>query len=187
MATSNFVCSKPNKLLRLGLDELSKEDNFGFVRSRIGVVRLLRHLLKERHDQFQGLPTFASLVDSIEGLDGILDECELVLRRYVVGELSADELDALIHDDIVSALNDDVSDLRPMDCADDQGSEDAQVLMERTWADLMPHTRALQDLLQSVSDDDMFAMPSWRLKFEREEAEHLSRNPSGRVVVFESK
>lgn len=183
---SDFTRKKRNKLLRLGLEKLSKEENFDFVRSRIKAVRLFRHLLKSRHDQFQKLPTFAPLLRSIEGLDRTLEECELVLRRFAVGEIAVGELDTLIRDEILSALDDNVSDLRPVGDGDNQASEDAQMLMERTWDELIPHTQSLQDALQSVWDDESFALPEWRLRFEREEAKQLARKTSGHTVDLKS-
>lgn len=174
MVTTEFVCRSHNKLLRLSLEKLSKKDDYHFVRSRIRAVRSLRYLLKDRHDHFAGLRTFAPLVQSIESLDRFMEECELALRRYAVGEVSVDELDTLINDDIVGALNDSISELGPIGSGDDQASYDAQELMERAWSWLMPHMYALQDALQSASDVPWFAVAEWHLRFDREEERWLT-------------
>lgn len=173
MADSGFLHNKSNKLLRLRLEDLANEEHFGFVRSRIRVVRLFRHLLKERHDQFSGMPTFAPLLRSIESLDRVLEECELLLRRYAVGEISAGDLDALIQDDVVEGLNDLEG---PGGCDEDsQSSQDAEMLMDRVWDSLMPCVRSLQDALKSVWDQHDFATPDWRIRFERNESEFLNK------------
>jgi hypothetical protein len=179
VAISNFVQNRTVKLLRLSLAKLSKEDNFAFVRSRIRVVRLFRHLLKDRYDQFQGLATFAPLLRSIEGLDRTMEDCELALRQFVVGELGAGELEAIIRADILGALNDAVSDLRPIGDGDDRASDDAWVLMDRFWDELISHVEPLHDALMSVWDDETFAIPGWRLKFERDEEEHVAGKTGG--------
>ena len=78
MTTRNFVLDKGDQLLRVSLDKLMKEENFSFVRSRIRVVRLYRYLLKERYEQFKGLNNFHASTQSIEWLDSILEDCELL-------------------------------------------------------------------------------------------------------------
>lgn len=159
------------------LDHLAQEENFGFVRSRLRVVRLFRYLLKARHDQFAGLPTFTSLIESIRALDRTLDNCERLLRRYAVGEISEVELQNLLQDDVYTTLDEEASNLRPWNHDDDQASVDAHDLMGRIWEELMAHVRALQDALLSVWDDVAFAVPDWRLQFERDEGPHLN-NPA---------
>jgi hypothetical protein len=160
---------RKNKGASMRLEHLAREENFQFVRSRLRIVRLFRYLLKARHDQFAGLPTFTALAKSITSLDRTLDHCELLLRRYAVGEMSMVELRELLHDDVYTTLDEDASDLRPSNHDDDQASMDANELMERIWEEIMTHVRTLQDALLSASDNASFAVPEWRLQFERDE------------------
>jgi len=156
------------------LERLAQEEDFPFVRSRLRVVRLFRYLLKARHDQFAGLPTFTSLTESITALDQTLDHCEQLLRRFAAGEMSVVELSELLHDDVYTTLDEGASDLRPSNHDDDQASMDANELMERIWEEIMTHVRTLQDALSSASDNASFAVPEWRLQFERDEGPCLN-------------
>lgn len=160
------------------LEHLAQAENFRFVRSRLRAVRLFRYFLKARNDQFAGLPTFASLTESIAVLDRILDHCERLLRRCAVGEISNPELQNLLHDDVCTTLDDETSYPRPSNNDDEQASRDANVLMERIWDEMMTHVRSLQDTLSSASDDAAFAVPDWRLQFERDEGLHLNEAAS---------
>lgn len=169
MTTRNFVLDKGDQLLRVSLDKLMKEENFSFVRSRIRVVRLYRYLLKERYEQFKGLSTFMPLTQSIEWLDSILEDCELLFRKYALGIISVSELDRRLNDDVVHPLYDDMASNQPGASLDDVVSDDALVLMERTWADLTSYTGAFQDSLITVFGDEKFGISSWRRKFEVEE------------------
>ena len=164
---------RKHKGASMRLEHLSQKENFGFVRSRLRIVRLFRFLLKARHEQFAGLVTFASLVESIKALDQTLDHCELLLRRYAVGEISEVELHDLLHDDVYTSLEEEVAYPRPSD-REEQASIDADDLMERVWGEMRPYVRALQDSLSSTWDDAAFAVPEWRLQFERDEGPHLN-------------
>lgn len=165
---------KQHKGESMRLERLVREEDFRFVRSRLRVVRLFRYLLKARYDQFAGLPTFTSLTNSITALDRTLDYCELLLRQYAVGKISSSELRDFLHDGVYSALDDDASLLRQTDHPDDQASMDANDLMERVWDEMMAYVPALQDALSSVSDNETFGVPEWRLQFERDEGPHLN-------------
>lgn len=158
------------------LEHLAQEENFQFVRSRLKVVRLFRYLLKARHSQFAGLQTFTSLTASIMALDRTLDHCELLLRRCAIGEISALELQELLHDDVNAALDDVTFDMRPPNLSDDMASTDAVDLMERIWQEIMTHVRQLQDVLLSTWENASFAVPEWRLQFERDEGTVFERS-----------
>lgn len=183
MGSSNFLYRSKDKLLRLSLERLSENEDFGFVRSRIRVVRLFRYFLRERFDLFDTLETFQPLCRSLERFDRSLGQCELVLRRYAVGELSPAQLSALIDDEILNGLDEDISDLEPRTVGDDPASDDAQALMERVWEDIAAKARDLHDALLSVWDKEDFASPNWRSDFEREEAPYLSLKRTAQSVA----